>query len=163
MRGAKISLAGALLIAVGACSSGHARETTPSSVPASAVAQRAAAVKEFCDRIGQLTDATGGVGVDARLAAVRRDFPELVKSSRNLAAGDLPDVGVPPGSTLTTTIARMATDAPVVNAWVQTRASQRDLDANAEPAGIAGPLAELRAGIAAVERWSATNCPAGPD
>ena len=155
--------AGVLVVAAGACSSGHARNAAPSTAPAAAIAAKSAAVNEFCDRIGHLTDATGGVGIDARLADVRRDFPELVNASRVLAAGALPDAGVPPASTLETTIAGMAAEAPAVNTWVQTSASQHDLDANVEPSDVAGRLASLRAGIAAVERWSTTNCPAGPD
>ena len=149
----------AFLSVLAACGGSSHPAAAPGTQPAASVpAGHPLTASVFCDRLNDLTDATGKVGIDTRLADVRRDFPQLVR-----AAGSLGAVVAPVGSGLQPALGTLGPDARTVNRWIQSQATQKDLDHNHQPAAVSTPFARLRSSIGSVEQWATRNCDSGPD
>ena len=151
----------AALVCVGAlagCSTGH---TTGGLGPTTTTpAERAAAFKtqpmdQFCGQLQDLITATAKVGIVTDLAAVR---------TRLAAATGLADqeatAGTPRGSSTYSTLLALDSDLKVVNAWVQTDATQSDLDHNRQPADVRVHFVDMGARFRSLTDWSSANCQA---
>lgn len=126
--------------------------TTPAERVAST---KTAPMDEFCGRLSGLTTAAADVGVVTDLAGVR---------TRLAAATSLADravtAGTPPRSNTYLTLRALDNDLRIVNGWVQTGATQSDLDHNRQPAGVRARFTDMGVRFRSLEAWSSTNCQA---
>lgn len=110
---------------------------------------------KFCGRLTDLTTAAAEVGVVTTLAQVRQ---------RLAAATSLADkavvAGTPPRSDTYLTLLAVDNDLRIINMWVQTRATQTDLDHNRQPSDVRAHFTDMGVQFRKLEAWNNTNCQA---
>lgn len=143
---------------VAACSGGGAPKSVAptTTTPAERIASsKTASLGDFCGRLTDLTTATAEVGVVSRLAQVR---------SRLSAATSLADqattAGTPRGSNTYSMLLALDGDLRIVNAWVQTDATQTDLDRNRQPENVKQRFVDMGVQFRDLQAWSDENCQA---
>jgi len=147
-------LAAALVLAFGACGATKHPATSPTTL--AAVPQQAGPTipaAKFCSHISTLDDATSAVGVDTSLPAVRRDLAKAVTTAESTRSG-----GTPPDSGMYAILAALTRDLQTVNSWVQTEATQRDLDTDNQPASVKSSFDDLGPRFRSIQAWSARYC-----
>lgn len=151
---------GPLLLAVltlAACSGGGAHHSSGQTNPAETLPSRVKLtpqVVEFCNRASDLTNATAQVGVASKLPAVKAAMTAAVA-----AAGDAVNYPPPPGSGMGPVVQAIDSDLTSVNRWVQTEATQSDLDHNQQPPAVANRFQDLGPRFRTLQAWSGVNCP----
>jgi hypothetical protein len=151
-------LAGAMLFT--GCSGGggnkQARSTTTTTTPAERVAStKVADPREFCSRLSAVITSTAQIGTETQLAQVKKDLGYV---SQQLDA-DLLD-GTPVGSGTFPAYLALDNDMRAVNAWIQTKATQDDLDHNRQPADVRARFNDLGVQFRALQAWSTPKCKA---
>jgi hypothetical protein len=90
-------------------------------------------------------------GSSNQLAEVRIRFPRAVAALRDTAP-DAPEA-------LRSDVDASATDWAAINVFIQTRATQRDIDSASSPAPISEPLADWRGRLRVLAPWLQSHCP----
>lgn len=142
------------------CSGGggtkRADATTSTTSPAERIAStKSTGLSDFCHRLTDLTTATGQVGLQTQLAQVKS---KLAATARQ--ANDDMLAGVPAGSGLFAQLLALDHDMQAVNAWVQTKATQTDLDQNRQPPDVQASFNDLGVQFRALQAWSNKSCKA---
>jgi hypothetical protein len=149
-------LAGAGALASCGGSSGSRAVAPTTTNPSERVAStKTAAMDEFCGRLSGLTTAAAEVGVVTGLSQVRHRLATATAMADRATTG-----GTPPRSDTYFTILALDSDLRVVNGWVQTEATQSDLDHNRQPSNVRAHFIDLGVEFRKLEAWSATNCQA---
>jgi hypothetical protein len=150
-------LAGASFLS--ACSSSHgapqALPTTTTSPLERAQAVKLASLKDFCGRVQDLTNATAEVGTVTKLDQVRAQMTAATK-----LADQAVTEGTPKGSNTYLALLALDTDLRVVNTWIQTQATQAQLDDNTQPTQVHLHFVDLGVQFRALNAWSSPNCEA---
>ncbi|HMC38936.1 MAG TPA: hypothetical protein VKI19_04685 [Acidimicrobiales bacterium] len=146
-------------VLIGACS-GHAGAHHPSASAATTPAERTASTRvaplgAFCGRVTDLTTATAEVGVVTQLDQVRARLADAARLA-DQAATD----GTPQGSGTFADLLALDHDLQSVNNWVDTTATQADLDHNLQPPDVQPRFTDLGVRFRALQAWTRDHCQA---
>jgi len=131
---------------------GSASTTTPAERTA---ATRTIPLETFCGRVTDLVKATAEIGTVSQLRAVRADLVSAKRQIDDAASG-----GTPSGSGLFPTLVALDNDIASVNAWIQSRATQAELDHNDQPADVRSRFDDLGVRFRSLQAWSNRYCKA---
>ena len=147
------------VLAVGCSSGGGPRQaapTTTTTTPAERVAStKTLPLSAFCGRVTFLVKATAQIGTATQLSEVQARLASVAQLVDDAAAG-----GTPAGSGLFPTLVALDADMKVVNHWIQTAATQADLDQNHQPADVQAKFTDLGVRFRALQAWSNPHCKA---
>lgn len=152
MRVIRISAAGVTISAIlllTACSAGSSRHTDRPAATASSIATGShVATADFCNSVKQAVLEFGGnLG---RVADARRSLPRAVAALRA-------SVAQAPAS-IRPDITASVRDWAAINTYMQTKATQYDLDSDTAPAAVAGPLADWGQRTKRLRPWLQAHC-----
>jgi len=145
-----VAVAVAVSLAAGGCGSGSGAPA-PSAAAGHQVA--AGSVEDFCNGLDQLNSAEQQVGLDRRLASVRAD---LRRSATE--AGAVVSAGVPEGPGIQPFLGRLVSDLRNISLWLDTRATQADLDADRVPSGVRRSMDDMGYDFRQLQQWADANC-----
>jgi hypothetical protein len=105
----------------------------------------------MCGDLSDLHNIFAQVGYDQSLAATRTDLGRLVTTAgADLAQG--------PPAAISKAVAAVVADLKVVNDWVQTKATQSELDNNQQPADVKNHFNDVGKQYKTIDSWSAKHC-----
>lgn len=119
------------------CSSGSAAKTMSDA--------------QMCGDLSDLHNLFAQVGYDGSLAATRSDLSRLVATAEKVRAAHPPQA-------VTAAVTALAADLKAVDRWVQTKATQSQLESNALPASVKGRFDDVGNQYKKIDSWSAKNC-----
>lgn len=105
----------------------------------------------MCGDLSDLHNLFAQVGYDESLATTRTDFAKLVST----ATADL-EQGPP--AAVSRAVAAVVGDLKVVDQWVQTKATQSDLDNNEQPSNVKNHFNDVGTQYKTIDKWSTKNC-----
>ena len=127
--------------------------TAPGSAPAPAAVVPIASVADFCTNLDDLNSTAQQVGLDRGLAAVRSDLQRSAAKARQVLSS-----GVPRGSDVSSRLARLVSDLQDISAWLDTGATQSDLNADRVPAGVRESVDDMGYEFRQLQQWATANC-----
>lgn len=142
------------ILALGACggssnSSKSSNSTSTSSPTSSAPAGGAESKSPFCQSLGNFLTAASTAFNDSTLADLKRDFPNVVSTAHALN---------PAPAELRQTVSKTIADVEHLNTWIQTQATQKDLNANSVPSAIKGPYNDLQTQAKTLAAYAKSPC-----
>jgi hypothetical protein len=130
------------------------------TVPRNGVTNRAStnsvpsiAVDDFCNNLADLSSTAQQVGLDNKLPLVRAD---LARSTA--AAQQVLSAGVPRGSDMAPVAASLVSDLQVISDWLDTNATQADLDADRVPTSVRSSVNDMGYEFRQLHQWVLVNC-----
>lgn len=161
MRIGRATVIGAVVVSLMAagCGKGSASGSSSSGggKPAVALAPAATAstvpLDDFCSGLDDLNNAAQQVGLDKRLAAVRSDLEGSATKASDVLAGGLPGrPGVEPF------LSRLVSDLHTISGWLDTKATQSDLDADRVPSQVRKSIDDMGFDFRQLQQWAEANC-----
>lgn len=119
--------------------------------PTGAAAAATMSAPQMCNDLSDLHNLFAQVGFDTTLAAVKRDFGNLVATARK-------DLSVQPPKAVAAPVERLVVDLTAVYQWVQTTATQKDLNDNTMPPSVKTHFDDVGTQYKQIDSWSAKNC-----
>ncbi|HET7522726.1 MAG TPA: hypothetical protein VFJ79_01135 [Acidimicrobiales bacterium] len=144
----------AVSMTAGACGSGSgARAAGGTSGVAAGRPVPAGSVDDFCNGLDQLNSTEQQAGLDRRLASVRTDLRQSATE-----AGAVVSAGVPDRPGIQPFLARLVPDLRNISLWLDTRATQADLDADRVPPDVRRSMDDMGYDFRQLQRWADANC-----
>lgn len=113
----------------------------------------AGSVSDFCNGLDQLNSAEQKVGLDRRLASVRADLRQSAAEAEAVVSDGVPDrPGIQPF------LARLVSDLRNISLWLDTRATQADLDADRVPPDVRRSIDDMGYDFRQLQPWADANC-----
>lgn len=154
-----------LALAVGAaclsgCSGGggpkQAAVTTTTTTPAERLASgKTVSLAAFCGRVTFLVQTTAQIGTATQLSEVKARMGSVAQLMDVATDG-----GTPAGSGLFPTVLALDNDMQSVNHWIQTEATQDDLNHDSQPPAVQARFNDLGVQFRALQAWSTPHCKA---
>jgi hypothetical protein len=133
------------VLALGACG-GSSKSSSPSS---SAAAGGTAPKSAFCQSLSNFLSSAYTAFNDSTLSDIKRDFPKVVSTAKTLN---------PAPATLRQAASKTTGDVEQLDTWVQTQATQQDLNANNIPGAIKGPYTDLQTQAKTLSSYAKNTC-----
>lgn len=151
---AAVAAAVAVSVAAGGCGSGSAGPASRGASGAGAGHPAATrSVDDFCNALDQLNSTAQQVGLDRRLASVRTDLRQSAAEADAVVSAGVPDrPGIQPFLT------RLASDLRDISLWLDTRATQTDLDADRVPSDVRRSVDDMGYDFRQLQQWADANC-----
>ena len=153
-----LALAAAAMVSLGACGgSSHkaATSTTVSSTTAStgSAAASGSSGSAFCQQFTTFAEASTAAGGDTTLAQARTDYATVVTDA---------DAITGPPAAISSDMQSAVVDVRAINTWVQTQATQAELNGTAVPAAVAAPFNDLQSKGQTIDNYAKAHCPSFP-
>ena len=155
-RSAVVAAVIAVSMTAGGCGSGS-RSGAPAAADRSGAAAGhpvpAGSVDDFCNGLDQLNSTEQQVGLDRRLASVRTDLRKSAAEADAVVSAGVPDrPGIQPF------LGRLVSDLRSMSAWLDTRATQADLDADRVPPDVRRSIDDMGYDFRQLQQWAGANC-----
>jgi hypothetical protein len=138
------------ILALGACGGSTSKGSSSASSPSSsAAAGGTVSTSAFCSSMSNFINSFKTAFSDSTLADTKRDFPKVVSTAQALN---------PAPANLRTSVSNTNADLVRINAWVQTQATQKDLNGNSVPSVIKGPFSDLQTQTKTLSSYATGTC-----
>ena len=130
--------------------------TTGAMTPAEqAAAGKTISLAAFCGRENVLFQSTAQIGTATQLSEVKARMASVAQLMDVAAVG-----GTPAGSNLFPILLALDHDMQTVNQWIQTKATQADLNHDSQPADVQSRFNDLGAQFRTLQSWATPHCKA---
>lgn len=136
-------------VALTGCSSGHSSSTPPGGSGSASATGPVESVATFCGQVSTVESDISSVTSITSLASAKTSFAKVTADTKAITN--------PPAAIRSDALA-LVSDIQQINTWLDTQATQSDLNGNSAPPAIAGPFNDLNTRGTAVDTWAKAHC-----
>jgi hypothetical protein len=146
-------------VALAACGGGGHKATTSTSVPStsasagSATTSGSSDIAVFCQQLATFANDSSSAGSDTALAQARTDYTKVVADA---------DAITNPPAAISSAMRSAIDDVHAVNTWVQTQATEAELNGSSVPGAVAKPFNDLQTQGKTIETYAKAHCTGFP-